>query len=432
MIKLIQYPKTVEEVLTRSVQSFSDEYEDTVRGILRDVRQRGDEAVSDYTERFDGVRPQPLEVSNEEWQAACDRVDPSLRETMLLAKQNIETFHRAQKHVGFEIKKRGGIVLGQRYTPIERVGMYVPGGTASYPSTVLMNAVPAKLAGVSELIMVTPPAKDGTVRDEILYAAKIAGVDRIFKCGGAQAIGALAYGTATIPKVDKIVGPGNIFVAIAKKEVFGTVSIDMVAGPSEILIVADKTASPRYLAADLLSQAEHDRLAAAVLVTDSLPLAEEVQKEVERQLSLLPRREIATASIEGQSRIIVTETVQRAVEIASAIAPEHLELAVEDPFALLPAVKHAGSIFLGKYTPESLGDYLAGPNHTLPTGGSARFSSPLSVDDFVKKSSYLYYTEEALAEVAPRVAQFARTEGLEAHARAALIRGEQAAEEEQA
>ena len=432
MIKLIQYPKTVEEVLTRSVQSFSDEYEDTVRGILRDVRQRGDEAVGDYTERFDGVRPQPLEVSSEEWQAACDRVDPSLRETMLLAKQNIETFHRAQKHVGFEIKKRGGIVLGQRYTPIERVGMYVPGGTASYPSTVLMNAVPAKLAGVSELIMVTPPAKDGTVRDEILYAAKIAGVDRIFKCGGAQAIGALAYGTATIPKVDKIVGPGNIFVAIAKKEVFGTVSIDMVAGPSEILIVADKTASPRYLAADLLSQAEHDRLAAAVLVTDSLPLAEEVQKEVERQLSLLPRREIATASIEGQSRIIVTETVQRAVEIASAIAPEHLELAVEDPFALLPAVKHAGSIFLGKYTPESLGDYLAGPNHTLPTGGSARFSSPLSVDDFVKKSSYLYYTEEALAEVAPRVAQFARTEGLEAHARAALIRGEQAAEEEQA
>ncbi|MBQ3038225.1 MAG: histidinol dehydrogenase, partial [Clostridia bacterium] len=332
--------------------------------------------------------------------------------------------HREQLKKGFEIKKDGGVVLGQKYTPIEKAGIYVPGGTASYPSTVLMNAIPAKIAGVSKLVMVTPPDSDGKIKDEILAAAKLCGVDMIFKCGGAQAIAALAYGTETIPSVDKIVGPGNIFVAVAKRMVFGKVSIDMIAGPSEILIIADGSANPVFVAADLLSQAEHDKMASAVLVTDSKTLAQAVSDELEIQIPVLKRSEIARTSIDGNGKIIVVESIDKAVEISNMIAPEHLEVCVDNPFDLLDKIKNAGSIFLGKYTPEPLGDYFAGPNHTLPTSGSAKFSSPLSVDDFVKKSSYIYYTQNELTKVADKIADFANREGLQAHAQSVLTRKE--------
>ena len=430
MIKLLQNPTSYDEVLNRDVLSFSDEYEDTVKAIVREVRDKKDEALLAFEEKFDRVRLEALEVTKEEIEAAAERVSPSLKKTLEMAKANITYFHKAQKHLGFELQKQGGIVLGQQYTPIERVGIYVPGGTASYPSTVLMNALPARIAGVSEIIMVTPPNQEGKIKDEILYAASLAGVDRIFKCGGAQAIAALAYGTESVPKVDKIVGPGNIYVALAKRMVYGMVSIDMIAGPSEILIVADDTACPKRLAADLLSQAEHDKLATAVLVTDSLSLAQATQAEVERQAAQLPRNEIVRASLDNNSKIIVVEDLNKAVDMANEIAPEHLELCVNDPFALKAKIKNAGSIFLGHFTPESLGDYLAGPNHPLPTGGSARFSSPLSVDDFVKKSSYLYYPEEAFKRVAAPLAEFARAEGLAAHARAALVRFEEIGDEQ--
>ena len=322
----------------------------------------------------------------------------------------------------FIISEKNGVVMGQKILPIERVGLYVPGGTAAYPSTVLMDGIPAKLAGCSKLVVVTPPGQDGRVNPAILAAAKIAGIDRIFKIGGAQAIAALAYGTESVPAVDKIVGPGNAFVAEAKRQVFGKVAIDMIAGPSEILIVADGTCEPAVVAADMLSQAEHDKLASAVLVTDDGALAAAVSEELEKQIKTLPRYEIARESIDRNGKIIITETIAEAIEIANGIAPEHLELCVDNPFDYLDAIRNAGSIFMGKNCPEALGDYLAGPNHTLPTSGTARFSSPLSVDDFVKKSQYTYFTREALAAVAEDVAYFAEKEGLSAHARSAVSR----------
>jgi histidinol dehydrogenase len=341
------------------------------------------------------------------------------------AKENITFFHEKQLRDGFRLEKADGIVLGQKYTPIEKVGIYVPGGTAAYPSTVLMNAIPAKIAGVSKIIMTTPADKTGKIRDEILAAAKLCGVDAIYKCGGAQAIAALAYGTESIPAVHKIVGPGNIFVALAKRAVFGKVAIDMIAGPSEILVLADKTADPRCVAADLLSQAEHDKLATAVLVTDSRELALRVRDELEKQIPLLLRSEIARTSIDNNGKIILVESMERAIEISNEIAPEHLEVYTEEPFKYLDSIRNAGSIFLGGYTPEPMGDYFAGPNHTLPTGGSAKFSSPLSVDDFRKKSSYLYYTPDALRHAKDRVTDFAMREGLQAHAKSIEIRFEE-------
>ena len=396
-----------------------------VSDILSDVRQRGDQALYQYCERFDHAKLTALEVTDEEFEEAFQAVEPEFLQTLQEAVENIRSFHRQQVRSSFILTQKPGVILGQKIMPIEKVGLYVPGGTAAYPSTVLMDAIPAKIAGCGQIVITTPPGPDGRLPAAILAAAKIAGVDRIFKVGGAQAIAALAYGTQTIPKVDKIVGPGNAFVAEAKKQVFGTVSIDMIAGPSEILIVADSTCNARFVAADLLSQAEHDKLASAVLVTDSMELAKMVQAEVETQLSSLPRREIAGASVEKNGKIIVTETLMEAIDIANALAPEHLELCVDAPFDYLDSIRHAGSIFLGKYCPEALGDYMAGPNHTLPTSGTARFSSPLSVDDFVKKSQYSYFTRDALAKIAGSVAAFAEKEGLQAHARSAVIRFEE-------
>ena len=412
------------EILNREIQSYT-EYEGTVREIVGDVLARGDAAVLDYSRRFDCPTLEALEVDTAEIEAAWRSVDADFLAVLREAKENIEFFHRHQLHDGFRLEKEDGIVLGQKYTPIRRVGVYVPGGTAAYPSTVLMNTVPAKIAGVSEVIMVTPAGRDGKVKPEILAAAKLCGVDRVFRCGGAQAVAALAYGTESIPAVDKIVGPGNIFVALAKKLVFGKVSIDMIAGPSEILVIADETADPVCVAADLLSQAEHDKLAAAVLVTPSRTLAEAVSAELERQIPLLPRAEIARAAIDTAGKIILTRDIDEALDMANAIAPEHLEVAVDDPFALLPRIENAGSVFLGKNSPEPVGDYFAGTNHTLPTGGSAKFSSPLSVDDFVKKTSYLYYSREALSKAKNKIADFAHREGLDAHARSVLVRFEE-------
>ena len=394
-----------------------------VAGIIAQVRRDGDQALFELARRFDGAAPDALEVTPAEMDTALAQLDPALRAAMERAAENIRAFHSAQKREGFCLRRADGTYIGQKITPIERVGLYIPGGTASYPSTVFMNAIPAQIAGCSQIVMVSPPSKSGTIAAPILAAAKLAGVTRVFKAGGAQAIAALAYGTETIPRVDKIVGPGNAYVAEAKRQVFGRVSIDMIAGPSEILVVADETCDARYAAADLLSQAEHDRLASAVLVTDSQALAEAVSCEVERQLACLPREAIARESIERFGRILVTDDLPAAIEAANELAPEHLELCVAEPEKWLPLVRNAGSVFLGRYCPESLGDYLAGPNHTLPTSGTARFSSPLSVDDFIKKTQYTYYTPEALAEVAQDIAVFARAEGLEAHARAALIRG---------
>ena len=394
-----------------------------VSKIIQDVAQRGDDAVLEYTARFDGVQLEALEVPREELEAAAATLDPALRKAMDTAAANIRAFHEKQKREGFRMDCGDGVYMGQFITPIERVGLYIPGGTAAYPSTVFMNAIPAKIAGCSEIVMVSPPGKDGSIPKAILAAASIAGVTRVFRCGGAQAVAALAYGTQTIPRVDKIVGPGNAYVAEAKRQVFGRVAIDMIAGPSEILVLADGQNDPVWVAADLLSQAEHDRMAAAVLVTTSMELAQAVSEEVERQLSLLPREAIARASIERNGRIIVTDSLIEALEAANELAPEHLELCVQDPEALLSYVKNAGSVFMGRYCPESLGDYLAGPNHTLPTSGTARFSSPLGVDDFIKKTQFTHYTKARLSAVADEIAVFARAEGLEAHARAALIRG---------
>ena len=395
-----------------------------VADIIADVKENGDTAVKAYCAKFDKAELTSLEVTPEEIQAAVSQVEPEFLDILREAAENIRAFHSRQVRNSFVIADKPGIVLGQKITPIEKVGVYVPGGTAAYPSTVLMDTIPAKIAGCPQLVMVTPPGRDGKVNPAILAAASIAGVDRIFKVGGAQAIAALAYGTESIPRVDKIVGPGNAFVAEAKKQVFGRVSIDMIAGPSEILVIADGKSNPVHVAADLLSQAEHDKLASAVLVTDSEELALAVQAELERQLPLLPRQEIARASIENNGKIIVAETLMAGIEIANEIAPEHLELQVDDPFSYLDAIQNAGSIFLGRSCPEALGDYFAGPNHTLPTSGTARFSNPLSVDDFVKKTQFSYYTPEALAKAADKIAAFAEKEGLRAHGRSVTIRKE--------
>lgn len=395
-----------------------------VADIIADVKENGDTAVKAYCAKFDKAELTSLEVTPEEIQEAISQVEPEFLDILREAAENIRAFHSRQVRNSFVIADKPGIVLGQKITPIEKVGVYVPGGTAAYPSTVLMDTIPAKIAGCPQLVMVTPPGRDGKVNPAILAAASIAGVNRIFKVGGAQAIAALAYGTESIPRVDKIVGPGNAFVAEAKKQVFGRVSIDMIAGPSEILVIADGKSNPVHVAADLLSQAEHDKLASAVLVTDSEKLALAVQAEVERQLPLLPRQEIARASIENNGKIIVAETLMAGIEIANEIAPEHLELQVDDPFSYLDAIQNAGSIFLGRSCPEALGDYFAGPNHTLPTSGTARFSNPLSVDDFVKKSQFSYYTPEALAKAADKIAAFAEKEGLRAHGRSVTIRKE--------
>ena len=395
-----------------------------VSDIIADVKANGDTAVKAYCAQFDKAELTSLEVTPEEIQEAISQVEPEFLDILREAAENIRSFHSRQVRNSFVIADKPGIVLGQKITPIEKVGVYVPGGTAAYPSTVLMDTIPAKIAGCPQLVMVTPPGRDGKVNPAILAAADLAGVNRIFKVGGAQAIAALAYGTQSIPKVDKIVGPGNAFVAEAKKQVFGRVSIDMIAGPSEILVIADGKSNPVHVAADLLSQAEHDKLASAVLVTDSEELAQAVQAELERQLPLLPRQEIARASIENNGKIIVAETLMAGIEIANEIAPEHLELQVDDPFSYLDAIQNAGSIFLGRSCPEALGDYFAGPNHTLPTSGTARFSNPLSVDDFVKKSQFSYYTPEALAKAADKIAAFAEKEGLRAHGRSVTIRKE--------
>ena len=396
-----------------------------VKEIIQNVVTRGDAVLYEYCERFDRAQLTALEVTTEEIEEAFLAVEPELICVLEKAAANIRKFHQSQVRQSFILNDSDGVVMGQKVIPMDRVGIYVPGGTAAYPSTVLMDSIPAKIAGCGEIVMVTPPSENGRINPAILAAAKIAGIDRIFKLGGAQAVAALAYGTESVPKVDKIVGPGNAFVAEAKRQVFGQVAIDMIAGPSEILVVADGTANAAFVAADLLSQAEHDKLASAVLVTDSMELAQLVQQQIELQLAQLSRQEIARASIDNNGKIIVADSLDVAIEIANAIAPEHLELCVDNPFDYLDKIRHAGSIFMGKYCPEALGDYLAGPNHTLPTSGTARFSSPLSVDDFVKKSQYTYYTPAALKKVACDVAYFAETEGLTAHARSALIRLEE-------
>ena len=370
------------------------------------------------------VKLDSLTVGSEEIEEAYNRIDEEFKEVLLAAAENIRNFHEKQVRNNFFTNGKDGILLGQIINPIEKAGIYIPGGTASYPSTVLMNVIPAKIAGVEEIILVSPPNKDGKIEDSILAAAKIAGADKIFKIGGAQSIAALSYGTKTIPKVYKITGPGNIYVAMAKKMVYGEVDIDMVAGPSEILVIADENAVPENIAADLLSQAEHDKLAASVLVTSSEDIAKKVKKELAEQLEKLPRKETARESLKNNGRIIVTETIEEAVEISNEIAPEHLELCVSDPFSILGKIKNAGSIFLGNNTPEALGDYFAGPNHTLPTSGTAKFSSPLSVDDFIKKSSVIYYTKEALEKVKDKIIRFAEKEGLDAHAESVRIRFE--------
>ncbi len=398
--------------------------EEIVREIIANVAKNGDEALLQYAKKFDRADLTALEVTQEEMEDALLSLPNELLDAMQLAAENIRAFHSQQLREGFRLERPNGVYMGQKVTPIEKVGLYIPGGTASYPSTVFMNAIPAKLAGCSLIVMVSPPNAAGEIAPAILAAAKLAGVDRVFKAGGAQAVAALAYGTQTVPKVDKIVGPGNAFVAEAKRQVFGRVAIDMIAGPSEILVVADESATPAFVAADLLSQAEHDALASAVLITNSGELAQKVSAEVERQLSTLPREAIARASIENHGRIIVTEDLLCAIDLANDLAPEHLELCVKEPERYLAYVKNAGSVFLGNDCPESLGDYLAGPNHTLPTSGTARFSSPLSVDDFVKKTQYTYFSKEALLGLSDKIAVFARAEGLEAHARAALIRAE--------
>ena len=424
MISILKYGEVKdEEIFARTLPT--DNVSDAVAEILTAVRQEGDKALLAFEKRFDGAELSSLLVSEEEIRQALALVEPEFLEILKEAAANIRAFHEKQKRTSFLINDRPGVVMGQKIIPLDRVGLYVPGGTAAYPSTVLMDAIPAKIAGCRELIITTPPRRDGTVNPVILAAAAIAGVDTIVKAGGAQAIAALAYGTETVPRVDKIVGPGNAYVAEAKKQVFGKVAIDMIAGPSEILIVADGGSNPRHVAADLLSQAEHDRNASAVLVTDSMALAQAVAQALEDQIPALDRAAIARDSIDNNGKIIVADSLLRAIDIANAIAPEHLELCVDNPFDYLDAIRHAGSVFLGRNCPEALGDYFAGPNHTLPTGGTARFSSPLSVDDFVKKTQYTYFTADALAAVAPKVARFAQQEGLTGHARSALIRREE-------
>ena len=424
MIKIMKYGEiSNDEIFARVTPQF--DVSQIVSDILSDVKANGDKALYAYTEKFDGAKLSCLAVTKEEIDEALSLVEPRFLEILSSAAKNIKKFHEKQVKNSFIINDEAGIVMGQKVIPVDAAGLYVPGGTAAYPSTVLMDAIPAKIAGVKQVVMVTPPQKNGKVNPVILAAASIAGIDKIFKVGGAQAVAALAFGTESVPKVDKIVGPGNAFVAEAKKQVFGTVSIDMIAGPSEILIVADGKSSPKCVAADLLSQAEHDKLASAVLVTDSEALAQAVSEELEKQIPLLERAEIARASIDANGKIIVAENLSAAIEIANEIAPEHLELCVDNPFDYLDSIRHAGSIFMGRNCPEALGDYMAGPNHTLPTSGTAKFSSPLSVDDFVKKTQYTYFTKEALENIAYDVEFFATKEGLTAHAKSAVIRLEE-------
>ena len=423
MIKLMKYgqvPNT--EIFARMQPKMN--VEQIVADIIENVKQNGDKAVREYCLKFDKAQLDSLLVSPEEMAEAKALVEPEFYNILEKAAENIRVFHEKQKRNSFIINDRPGIVMGQKVIPMDKAGLYVPGGTAAYPSTVLMDAIPAKIAGVKEVVIVTPPNAEGKINPYILAAAQVAGVDKIFKTGGAQAIAALAFGTESIPKVDKIVGPGNAFVAEAKKQVYGIVSIDMIAGPSEILIVADGKSNPRHVAADLLSQAEHDVMASAVLVTDCMDFAKAVQAELEVQIPLLERAQIARASIDDNGKIIVADTLDAAIEIANEIAPEHLELCVDNPFDYLDAIRHAGSIFMGRNCPEALGDYFAGPNHTLPTSGTAKFSSPLSVDDFVKKTQYTYFTRDALAAIAKDVYTFATKEGLTAHAKSAIIRTE--------
>ena len=421
MIKTYKYGEITKEEIFARLESATN-VEAIVTDIIDNVKKDKDAALIRYCEKFDGVKLDSIEVSKEEILEAVESVDEKFIEILKKASESIYEFHSRQVRNSFLINEKDGVIIGQKVIPIEKVGLYVPGGTAAYPSSVLMNAIPAKIAGCPKIVMVTPPSKNGKVNPHILAAAYVAGVDRVFKVGGAQAVAALAYGTETIPQVDKIVGPGNAFVAEAKKQVFGKVSIDMIAGPSEILVIADGTCNSKYVAADLLSQAEHDRMASAVLVTDSEELAAAVSVELERQIPLLARQEIARTSIDNNGKIIITSSINEAVEVANSIAPEHLEICVDEPFMYLDKIKNAGSIFMGKYCPEALGDYMAGPNHTLPTSGTARFSSPLSVDDFVKKTQFSYFTKDALGRVCRDVEYFANKEGLGAHAKSAVIR----------
>ena len=433
-MKIIKYEEqSFEEMLTR--KSENADVENVVSSIINDVKTRGDAALFEYAEKFDGAKLSSLVVSDQEIDNALKEIfGTKLQQALGVAFHNIKNFHSRQKREGFacygnnpygDDKIMGaGTVVGQRILPLKKVGIYIPGGTASYSSSVLMNAIPAKVAGVDEIYMVTPPDKNGNIKTAVLAAAYMCGVKTIFKIGGAGAVAALTYGTETIPKVDKITGPGNIYVATAKKQVYGTVDIDMIAGPSDILVVADDFANPRYVAADLLSQAEHDVMASSVLVTSSEKIAKETAEEITKQLKDLPRKEIAETSIENNGLIIITKDIETAVKISNEIAPEHLELCVEEPFALLGSVENAGSVFLGHMSPEAVGDYIAGPNHTLPTEGTARFSSPLCVDDFTKKTSYIHYTKEALSAVKEEIETFAKDEGLDAHANSVTIRFE--------
>ena len=424
MIRIIPFDTLKpEQILNRDIRAEAD-VEATVDAIIADVRARGDAALKDYARKFDHAELADLRVSQAEIDEAFAAVEPDFVETLRMAADNIRAFHEQQIHKDILFERAPGVLLGQKSTPIEKAGVYVPGGTAAYPSTVLMDVIPAKVAGVKQIVMTTPAGPDGKVNPAILAAAVTAGIDLIFKTGGAQAVAALAYGTQSIPAVDKIVGPGNIYVATAKRKVFGTVGIDMIAGPSEILVLADGKSDPAWVAADLLSQAEHDKLASPVLVTDSMDLAKAVQAELEVQIPRLPRAAIARASVEANGKIVVAENLDLAIDAVNIIAPEHLEICLDDPFAVLSRIKNAGSIFMGRNVPEALGDYFAGPNHTLPTSGTARFSSPLSVDDFVKKSSFIYYTRDALGQVKDRIADFAEHEGLHAHARSVTIRFE--------
>lgn len=398
------------------------EVTEAVSKIIEDVKQNGDQAVLEYTLKFDGKVPETIEVPRDEINDALTNADPEFVDALLNAMENISDFHNRQKQQGFINPLENGVILGQRVRGLERVGLYVPGGTAAYPSSVLMNAVPAKIAGVKEIVMVTPPSKDGKPNPDILVAAAIAGVDRVFLLGGAQAVAALAFGTQTIPKVDKIVGPGNIYVATAKKLLYGTVDIDMIAGPSEILVVADETAEPKYLAADLMSQAEHDRLASAILLTTSETVAQKTVEEIKRQAAKLSRKDIIEESLKNYGAVLICRSIDEAVDLANLIAPEHLEMMVKNPLGYIGRLDNAGSVFLGKYAPEPLGDYYAGPNHVLPTSGTARFFSPLSVEDFVKRSSFIYYTEDALRQAKDDIVCIAKREGLTAHANSITVR----------
>lgn len=424
MIKIYEVGKIKEEEIFARNEPVS-EVGGIVREIIDNVKTKGDRALGKYLEKFDGVKLSQFKVSREEIEEAIGEVETEFLDILKEAESNIRAFHEKQVRQGFMMTNKSGVILGQRVVPIEKVGIYVPGGTAAYPSTVLMDAVPAKIAGVSEIIMVTPPNKEGRVNPYILAAAKIAGVTSVYKIGGAQAVAALAFGTESVPKVDKIVGPGNAFVAEAKKQVFGQVGIDMIAGPSEVLVLADEKSNPRFVAADLLSQAEHDKNASCVLITESYTLAEKVREEIENQLKMLEREEIARASVENNGKIIICKDLLQGIEIANRIAPEHMEVCVDEPFNYLGLIKNAGSVFLGRYNAEPTGDYFAGPNHTLPTSGTARFYSPLSVEDFVKNIQYSYYTKEALREDYAKISYFAKKEGLTAHARAVDIRFEE-------